>query len=99
MDWLRALIDILVVIAVAGLIGWTQVKEKRPVVQFSVYVGSILVLLALRVGLTRTWELSLLLLAIVLHGLDRIPFWFVCVAKHLQAALREHLASCKRPGS
>ena len=73
MDWLRALSGILITIALAFLLpaGWSQ-KTKNPLSPFTktaIWLGCILLLLAIRVGFTRSWEFCLLLLAVVFSGL------------------------------
>jgi len=76
MDWLHVIASIIAIVFVAFLLGWTHVKVKSPAVQVSVWIGSILFLLALRFGFPGTWQFGLLLLS----SLGHIPAWLVCVA-------------------
>jgi hypothetical protein len=75
-DILSAIIGFLVVIGIALLLGWTHRRVKSPAAQATIWIGSILVLLAIRFGFTRTWEIGLFLLS----SLGHIPAWFLCVA-------------------
>jgi cell division protein FtsB len=79
MIWMRILVPIVAVAGLAFLMGKTQ-NSKRRAVHISIFIGSLLLLLTLRFGFTRTWEFSLFLLALALNVLDHIPLWFVIVA-------------------
>ena len=77
MDLFYALLKILIVIALAFLLGWSQ-KTKNPLSPFTkivIWIGSIVFLLALEAGFTKTWEYGLLLLGAGLGMLDHIPHW------------------------
>jgi hypothetical protein len=75
MDWIYPLASIIVIIGLAFLLGWTRTRVKSPAAQVAIWIGSILALLALRFGFTRSWEFCLLLLALALDTLDHIPHW------------------------
>lgn len=74
MDWLYAVLGILLAVGVVFLLGWSDKNVKSPAALAAIWIGSILALLGFRWGIR-----SLLLLLLVLRFLEHIPLWFVYV--------------------
>jgi hypothetical protein len=73
MEWLSIVAKILGMFAIAFLLGWTE-KTKNPFSPFTkavIWIGSILALLAMRIG----WDRSVLCSLLAMQGLASLPGW------------------------
>jgi hypothetical protein len=76
MDFVVALVDILLTVGIAFLLGWTNKKVESPTKQAFIWIGAILALLALRIG----WRSSLLVVLLALQSLEHNPLWILYAA-------------------
>jgi hypothetical protein len=76
MDWLYALLGIVVMFTVAFLLGWTEKHVKRSVAKAFIWIGSVFLLLALGLwgNLGQIFGKSALIFLLIARN---IPLWLV----------------------
>jgi len=82
MDFLYAIVSIILVIGVALLLGWAEKNIDSSSAKFWIWTGSFLLLIAIWLTLVGKWEVWVLLLLVALRSLEHIPlliWWVVLV--------------------